>query len=229
MIFDSNYLILFSFLLLLGGTAFFIYHTLKKETEFQEREKDTFLHYEKLLKKAHEEARALLDTTAETSEHILQDTHLTNEHVEEHLDTILQRMAEKHIHGLNKQTESFQKDYDERLNKINEVFDTNTQQMIEITQKGLHDALDTFTKSLVGKTAASEELIDKRTQELLAQIETEATDYKKVRLEKLDQQINQLIQKTYRDVLHRTIPETLQKDIILEALEKAKEEGVFTL
>lgn len=228
MIFDSNYLILFSFLLLLGGTAFFIYHTLKQEREFQEREKNTFQHYEKLLKKAHEEARALLDTTAVTSGHILQDTQTTSDHVEEQLDSILQKMAERHIHTLNQQTETFQKNYDERLNKINDVFDTNTQQMIEITQKGLHDALDTFTKSLIGKTAASEELIDKRTQELLAQIETEAAEYKKVRIEKLDQQINQLIEKTYRDVLHRTIPETLQKDIILEALDKAKEEGVFS-
>lgn len=229
MIIETNFLLFFAFILILGGLAIFTYSILKREKEFQQKENKTFQDYEQVLHNAQGEAKKLLDTTVESSAKILEDTQATNEHVEETLDTILQSMAQKHIRQLNEQAERLQKAYDENIKRIDAEFQQNTNQMVVMTQKGLHDSLDNFTKSLVGKTAESEALIDRRTQELLQQIEAEAVSYKKIRMKKIEGQIKELIQKTYTDVLHRSIPDSLHEEIIVESLERAKKDGMFNL
>ena len=48
-------------------------------------------------------------------------------------------------------------------------------------------------------------------------------------MEHIDQEILTLIQKTYQDILGRSVPQNVQRELVMEALEKSKKEGLFNL
>ncbi len=214
---------------ILGGIAVFIYSILKKEHEFQEKEKETFQQYKRILKKAHTQARSLLETTSAASQELWTETKATNEDLTENLDKVLQTMAQKHIETMSKQAQLLQNDYKNKVTQMQNQIDQNTEQMIQNAQKDITGQVAQFSQVLIKNATSSEETINKKTQELLLAVENEITEYKKQRLAKIEADVSQIVQKTYQEVLHTSIPEDIQQQLILEALEKAKQEGILTL
>lgn len=214
---------------ILIAIAAFIHKVLKGERDFQEKEHETFGQYKKVLDKAHAQARALLYTTSLASSEILTETKQTNEHVAEDLDKILQEMAEKRIHNMKEVTEQFQKAYEQHLKNIQDKFQDQETNTLQATQDTVDKSLQAFSQSLSAKTVGMQELIDKKTNEMLEQAELEIADYKSNRLRKIDVEINQLVQKTFQEVLRKSIPESIHEELIMEALEKAKKESVLSV
>lgn len=214
---------------ILVAIAAFIHKVLKGEREFQEKEEETFSKYQKILDKAHNQARALLYTTSIASSEMLTDSKQTNETITEDLDKILQSMAQKHIHSMKESTDEFQHAYEKYLAELQNKFQEQEQDTLTRTQDTVNKSLDAFSQSLSAKTVGMQELIDKKTNEMLEQAELEIADYKANRLRKIDTEISQLVQKTFQEVLRKSIPESIHEELIMEALEKAKKESVLVV
>lgn len=229
MIIDYTSIILIVFFLLLGWVALFIHHTMKKEQEFQEKERETFIRYQKILKQGHDEARKIVTNATEESAQLLQESRVTNEHITENLDHVMQEVAKEQLAEVKHETETFKTNYEKKLHAVEDQFSKNTDEVVANTEKNVQHALDQFTQSLIEKAASSEEIIDNKTKELLQQVEIEVDQYKRGRLRKLDEEIAKLIQTTYTDVMHRTMPESVHHELIIESLEKAKKDGVFSV
>jgi MFS superfamily sulfate permease-like transporter len=214
---------------ILIAVAAFIHKILKGERDFQEKEAETFTRNDKILKKAHDQARAMMYTTSIAAEEMLSDSKQTNENISEDLDKILQNIAAKHIHDMKTATEAFEKSYTQYLIDMQGKFQEQEQQTMTMTQDTVHKSLEAFSASLSSKTIGIQETIDKRTTEMLDQVELELADYKAGRLRKIDTEISQLIQKTFQEVLQKSIPESIHEELIMDALEKAKKESVLVV
>jgi hypothetical protein len=214
---------------ILGAIALFIHHILKKEHEFQEKERATFTQYEIIIKRAHEDAAALLEKATQTSQTLISQTKTTNERLASDFDKILQQIAQKQIEAMNSEAETLKHGYQNKVNQMQSTIDQNTNTMIQTTEVNLDKQLALFTQSLMSHATKSEQIISQRTQEMLQKIELELETYKKTKMQNVDQEILQLIQKTYQEILGRSIPPTVQRELILEALEKSKKEGLFTV
>ena len=46
---------------------------------------------------------------------------------------------------------------------------------------------------------------------------------------KIENEVQDLVKKTYQEVLRKSIPDSLQEELVLESLEKAKTEGGITI
>jgi hypothetical protein len=231
MIITLDYLInmfaIVSVLAVLAAIALFLYHILKKEHEFQEKERKTINDYESVLKKAHNEAEQILDAATQTAQQILTETQTTNERINEDLNHVLQQLAQKSLQTVNQETYVLGQNYQQKLSTVEASLENNAQQLIQTTQEDILKQLTQYHETFVKKATATETMLDKKTQELLTQVDTEVAAYKKAEYEKLDQQIMGLMQKTYQEVLHRTMPDEIQHELIIEALEQARREGVF--
>lgn len=216
-------------LAILGAIALFISHVLKKEHEFQEKEHALFGQYEDIIKRAHQEATDLLDKTVTTSEQLLSQTKGTNEQLATDFDKILHKIAEKQIQALNTEASELKKGYQDKVMQMESTIDQNTRSMIQETETNLDKQMAAFSQNLMTEASKSQQLMGEKTREMLAQVEVEVTEYKKGKLHAVDQQILQLIQKTYKDILGKSIPPEIHRELILEALEKSKKDGLFTL
>lgn len=213
----------------LGAIALFIYTVLKKEHEFQEKQKRTFTEYEDIIKKAHDEAKQLLEKTMSASQHLLTEAKSTNENMEKDFDKVLQTIAQRQIEALNKEAGVMNKGYQDKVSRMESTIDQNTQAMIQGAESTLQNQLTNFTQTLMAHTTKSEQMVNEKTQELLTEVQEQVELYKQEKMAKVDQAILELIQKTYKDILSKSIPPNIHKELILEALEKTKKEGLFDL
>jgi hypothetical protein len=214
---------------ILGAIALFIHHILKKEHEFQEKERATFSQYESIIKRAHEDAATLLEKATQTSQTLISQTKTTNERLASDFDKILQQIAQKQIEAMNSEAEILKKGYQTKINQMETTIDQNTNTMIHSTETSMDKQIAVFTQTLMSHATKSEQVISQKTQEMIQKIEAELETYKKTKMEHVDQEILGLIQKTYQDILGRSIPPTVQRELILESLEKSKKEGLFNV
>jgi hypothetical protein len=226
---QPSYLLIIASVCILGGIALFMYSILKREHDIQTKEEDTFNRYHKIINNAHNEARAIIDTTSVASTGILAGSRATSEHMSEDLDKVLQSVAAKHIEYLKKSSDDFNKSYDDKLIKLQEQLAAHTEQSIKDSEKRLNESLEKYMQPIVDSTNNSHTIIEKRTQELINQVEKELADYKQARTTKIEAEVKDLVTKTFKDVLRKAIPESLQEELILESLEKAKTEGGISL
>lgn len=214
---------------LLGIIALIVYSFMKKEEDTEADKELNSEIYGKILQEADINATTLLNKTQETAAHILSDSRNTNEHVAEELDKVLHMIVQKHITQMNQATDQFQKMQGSLLSELEAKLTEQSKQTASLTESRVSAALETFTQNLMGKSVAGEEKVDQKTKELLAQAEREINEYKKRQIAEIQNQVQELLLKTYRDVLRRSLPEEAQRELILEALEKAKTDGVVTL
>jgi hypothetical protein len=64
-------------------------------------------------------------------------------------------------------------------------------------------------------------------ESLLPGLEKELEIYKQVRFKQADQTITEVVQKVAQEILNKSLTVSDHQAIMLEALEKAKKEGVF--
>src|ERR1041385_4381613 len=106
---------------IMGGIALFIYHILERERRIEEKEKTTLSEYEDIIKKAHDQAKELLDKTTNASEKVINQVSNTNQAMNTDLDKILQEMAQKHIQALDIQADMFKKEYDAKMTQLQQA------------------------------------------------------------------------------------------------------------
>lgn len=226
---NPTYLLMLASVCILGGIALFTYAILKREHDIQSRESDTFHRYHKIINNAHNEARAILDSTSVASTGILAESRATNEHFEENLDKVLQKIAQQHIELLKKTSDEFAKSYDEKLAKMQEELANHTNQSLSASEKRLNDSIEKYLKPVAETAAGSQATMQQNIQQVLDQVKKELDDYKQARMQKIEAEVQDLVKKTYKDVIHKSLNENLQQELILESLEKAKREGEISL
>lgn len=226
---QTQYIILGMFVLILSGLALFVYDVLKREQEFQKKEAASFNKYNDVLDKARQQAAELLNNTSTASANLLTETRSTSEHIEVDLDRVLQNIAQKHIEKLHEDTHVFEISYAQKLQKLESSFDTMSDQLLTNANNIMAKQIAEATKALTEKSAESQKQLTEEIHARLTQTDEQIATYKKERFSAIDEQVRVLVERTYREVLKTSIPDSVHDQMILESLEKAKAEGTFSL
>lgn len=188
-----------------------------------------FTDYNKIIKHAQKHAHSILRAATIEASNILTGTRKTNEHVEEKLDKVFQDIAAADIHSMKSTTGQFDKEYKEALGNFHLQMQQSTTEALQNTQNRYNEKIEEFTQDLLKKGLSTQEIIDKKTAELLSIAESEITEYKKNKIATIDEQVNNLLQKVYRDVLRISMPENVHQELIIKSLEEAKKDELFKL
>jgi F0F1-type ATP synthase membrane subunit b/b' len=200
----------------------------EKTNNFNLSEED-ITRYKKIINAARQHAKSLLFETTLEAGKILSETKKTNEHMEEDLNKVLHKIAAEDIHTLKSTTQEFDHNYQQSLTNIQTQMQNALNEMIENTRKSYDQKLDEFMQNIIKNGLSSQSEVNKKTAELLIAAEAEIEEYKKTKFAQVDDQVNQLLQKVYRDVLRISMPENVHQDLIIKSLEQAKKEGMFKL
>ncbi|HVF69455.1 MAG TPA: hypothetical protein VNA13_02715 [Xanthomonadales bacterium] len=185
--------------------------------------------YMDIIKAAQKHAEDLLEETTRAASEMIAGGKQTNEHIEAQMDKVLQKIAADDIHSLKTTSSQFDREYKETLQDIQKQLQDAAYQAVENSKNTYNEKIETFTKELVKNGLSMQTTVDKKTAELLAKTESEIEEYKKSKLNKVDEEINTLVQKVYRDVLRTSIPENAHEEMIVKSLEEAKKDGMFKL
>lgn len=195
-------------------------------TSISEKE-EAETNYKKIIKLAQLHAKSLLYETSREAGRILTETKKTNEKMEEDLDKVLHQVAENDIRTLKSTIAHFDATMNQNIATIQTQMQTSMNEMITNTKTHYDQKLDEFMKELMNKGLVSTSEVDKKTAELISKAEQEIEEYKKNKFAQVDEHVNQVVQKVYRDILRTSMPENTHQDLLVKSLEQAKKDGLF--
>lgn len=189
------------------GVYFWKLHRREKELEKQEKKVDA--QYHQVIDNALTRERKILDDAVAQAESIIKNTQYISHSSKQTLDQTLEHMAsELQNHALDT-AKQFTQSYQSTLQHVSEQSLSSFQHASDGLEAGMQKQIQQFQSSLVP----------------IMQKELDA--YKQARMKEIDQQVNGVVQKVSQAVLNKSIPASDHQQLILEALEKSKQQGVF--
>lgn len=212
-----------------GLSALLLYRIFRKEESFQKNEEKTLKDYKTVLHHARLKARDIMTRATDESIRIYKDANITNEKIIEELNLILQESAGIHIKQFHEASDAITSDYKHTLNVMQDEFIRDAKTRIALMQKESDEILNSFSQSLQKGLSGLPEAIDEKIHSTLDTIDKDADTYRVARMEKMEKSIRSVFMDTYQEILGKSTTLTVHNDLIVEALEKAKKEGVFSV
>ena len=203
-------------LIVLVSLGLFVYVLLKKEKTFQDKEVHALNNYQSILQSGQNQAENIVEKAADLSAQMLAATGQTKADVHNTLDKAVQELLQKDIDSLSLVSAEYLKAYKRNLT-------VTLQSIQEKSQALLATALADLQKETIDNKSSLQQFIDKE----LAEARTMIDQYKKDQLSKAAAEVNELVVKSYREVMKKSIPASYHQELLQEALEEAKEDGIF--
>ncbi|HEV2339960.1 MAG TPA: hypothetical protein VGT05_04360 [Patescibacteria group bacterium] len=203
-------------LIVLVSLGLFVYVLLKKEKTFQDKEAHALNNYQSILQSGQNQAENIVEKAADLSAQMLAATGQTKTDVHNTLDKAVQELLQKDIDSLSLVSAEYLKAYKRNLT-------VTLQSIQEKSQVLLAAALADLQKETIDNKSSLQQFID----EELAEARTMIEQYKKDQVSKAAAEVNELVVKSYREVMKKSIPASYHQALLQEALEEAKEDGIF--
>lgn len=230
MIDTMTLLLLLYIALLLSFTfiAFYAYSLYKEKKEVEETENNIYKIYKKIIKNAHATARQILQSTTAKASQILSETNYVNEQLVKDFDLNLHSVAQTDIDTFKQNSGQFSAEYQQLLQQMKDEYIKEMRQMVGLLTQSISSELKDYKDIVRAETIESQTIIEKRIEDEFEKAQKEIQEYKKQELDKVNQSVQELINSITEKVLGKTIPLADHEQLIMEALEEAHAEGVFS-
>lgn len=224
--FLSPILFMFAIIVLLGG--FFLLQSIyKKEKDFEKKRETEFNDYEKVLQKAHTNAEEIIHKAADEASHLTNEGKDFSQQINQQVDTSFTKIVKNNTISLQNTADTFLQIYETSLNKVKNTYEN---EMITILQKIQEDTRNDFSQmqeKIQQKTIDTQTGLIKQIEDDFTKAQMEIKEYKKHKLQEINQNMAKLIMRISEEVLGQAIPIQQHQQLIADALEKAQKEGMF--
>lgn len=181
----------------------------KREKELEKKEKKIDTGYHQVIDDALSRERKILEDAAKEADEIITDAEYVNKSSTEEINRALHDLA---------------KDIEKEAAQSAQTFTTSYATSLKnLTAESLTE-FQTIVKTLV---ADLQKQTEEFRQTLLPKMEQELEGYKQARLKQTEEMTTRIVQKASQEILNKVIPLSDHQNLVTEALEKAKKEGVF--
>lgn len=219
-------LAVFILALALSITAFLLFKHTKKRPNLDKKDEVVQKNTD-LLDGARTKAIKIIDDANNQALDIISKATLLANTSSENFKENLSHTSSAQIKEFEKATSDFTAQYFQILQDLKtkniEVFQ-NVSKDIEMNTAG---EVKNFSESMQKLTTSSEDEIRKKIDADYEALKTEMENYKKEKLQKINQEIYQMLEGISKLVLGKAINLSDHEDLIEKAIEKAKKEGVF--
>lgn len=101
---------------------------------------------------------------------------------------------------------------------------TNVSKDIESSAK---TQVDEYAKKLEADTVSAEQQIGQKANQNYQQVQKDIAAYKQAQIKKIDESLQGMVKKLASEILEKSITPSEHKDLIMQTLEKAKNDNVF--
>jgi hypothetical protein len=186
---------------------FWKFHRREKELEKKEQKIDT--EYHKIVDDALSRERKILEDAIKESEKIIMDTKFISRDSKTHLDQSLSTMVSELQHDALTSAKQYTQSYQTSLQQIS------------------HQSLSNFQQASSGLESQLQKQIQQFQASIIPTMQKEIDTYKQSRMKDIDDQVTVVVQKVSQAVLRKSIPVSDHQQLIIDALEKAKQQDVF--
>jgi hypothetical protein len=201
----------------------------KKSTALDLAEKDTTKAMAKIIENANKKAEQIIQNAVNKSEDIIYDSETFSTKVNKEMDFVFRDAMEQH-----------RKTFDEVLNKAFTDFKDNfagtKADFTKASEKVLAEMellakkeFSSFQAEMKAKQPFIETYLKQKVDVEFDQAKREIASFKTQEMSKATEIIKEAIVRITKDVLHLSIPRDQQEKLIIDALEKAKKDNIFSI
>ncbi len=201
--------IIFTNLILLSFGGYYILKLRAKEKILETKENKMDADYHHVVDDALSKERQILDDATHSADQIITGANYIKQGAQETVDRAIQQIVTEIQKESMNTAQLFLQSYTASLQQISSQSVTDFQAIVKELEGNLQRDIKLFHETL------------------LPNLEKELDEYKQMRLKETDKMITRVVQKASQEVLNKTIPLGDHQTLMLEALEKAKKEGLF--
>lgn len=211
-----NLFVLLESLLLLSIGVMYTMRLYKQEKELKSKEKELHASGEKILEQATQQAQGILKHALNKAEELVDKTDVFHENLEHKLTNTLKEKSMNVTKTFDTTVADMKKEY---LQEINDTF-------AGLEKEGKKN-MEEFQVLLKKEGLSHKTFFDQKLEQEFESAKAEIEGYKKLKMEEAEKLINSSVNKLAIEVLGKAIPAKDQERLVIEALEKAKKDGLF--
>lgn len=207
--------------------SIYSYILYKKENKIEEIELEAYKNSKDVLFKANKKAEFIIDKAAGKAQEILTQTEYFKEYLEEDVKKTIQESMVQYKQILEKNSHAITQNYLALFSQLKEEFlqetKTSLAQIEEAGQKTIADFSKLFQQALASSQTSLKTQISSEFENAKKEIDlNKQQEYKKI-----SDRINKTVEDLSKELLNRIISIEDHEKLVLDALEKAKLEGVL--
>lgn len=220
--------ILFIFITIVLVTGFFLIRTIyKQEQAFEKKREGEFSDYQKVLTEAHTKAEHIIAEAASEATKMSQESDEYTKQIHQNIDAACKEIIEKNIAALDSSSHVMLTAYQSYLQSLKTKYERELDTLLTTIQTTTQTDFTTLQKDIKEKMIGSENGVSKKIADEFATTQMEINEYKRHKMQEVNKNIDKMILKVAEEVLGQAIPLSQHHQLIVEALEKAQQEGMF--
>lgn len=214
-------------ILLSALVLLFSYFLSRKEKRLAKEEERLRKIFSRSTEEANSNSQEIIKKAIDRAERIILDAEIVKTDFLNKVHENLERVGEQGVRELKIDSVSFDKKYKDLFDGLKNEYLKHANSTLDSVEKIADEELEDFRKILRTETVESQEVISKKISEEFERAQKEIENYKTGRIDKIDKEISTVVSVISKDVLGKTITPREHEEIILEALENAKKDGLF--
>lgn len=210
----------------IGGYAWRRIFALKKEAG--KEEKTAEIEAEHILADAHKEAVEIVRTAAEKAQEILKSAEVIKQETIENLSREITAISEQHQRYLKDASLKYVETYEHMAERAQEEYLNTLHAASQSMAQDAKQTLGMFETFLKDQTVGYKQAMERKIEELRKQVNEYVHEYKKDKLQRVDNVINEIIVSVAKSVIGRSLNIKEHNELVLKALDEAKKEGFFS-
>lgn len=188
----------------------YAYSLSKKAAKFSQEENKLYDESNRVMEDTMKRAKRILSESIDKAKKMLAQTDYFQRELERESRNTLIQTSHRYSDIFEKELRSLTQSYKDLLVKVEEL------------------SLQEVKKSMDDQKTTAQFYLQKKVDEEFERARKEIEEYKAYERNKIETKIEDIIKNTSKDVIHASLNPNQQKELIMEALEKAKADGVFS-
>lgn len=209
--------------LVLLGTVIYLAYFSKKKVEVRRDSRS-----DEILAAAEQEAEEIVKASVEKAQETLTDASYIKDDLIRSIESSMRSIAESAVVSFQDETKQTHEKFGELYRQIASEYARETQKSVAQLDQEAEGVAEKFRKDLQHEVIASQKKADARAEEAFQVVKNELETYKQQKMKSLDAQIQEMVGRVFQEVLGKSLTGADHTQLVLQALEDAKSEGVLS-
>lgn len=219
--------LLLGLLLVLIYAVLYLAAKISRQNRIINRPTENYTDSLEIVEDAQRQANTIVEKAVESAKHILFETEYLKQDITKEMQDSLNKVAEETIKMVQGRSSESEHEFRAIVDEIKADFVKEASNKLTNIEKVTLDETNDFKEILRRETIGSQMFIGNKINQDFQQVQKEINDYKTVKLQDADQQVQDIIKQVVIDVLGPSVTLPVQEELIMASLEKAKKTGVF--
>ncbi len=182
-----------------------------------------------LVDQAHVASLAIIEETNRRAKELLNETRVAKEALDAGMTQALREFSEKESERMREMSADLTKAHADTVESMRREYGRTAEDAIKGMADAARGSIRQFEESLKDQTTRYEGILKQQVQDGFMSAQKDITDYKRKSLQRVEQGIYHILNLVTKSVLGKALSLEDQQDVVIHALDEAKEQGFFEI